>query len=268
MPSLCSGRTEAAGRCRCHGGRVELLELDLGNIARGFCGLKAGALLKLEDAGKDVSREGLDGVVVVEHAVVVALARVRNLVLGILERRLKLHEVRVRLKVGIRLGDSEELAKRAGKHVVGGHLVFWRCRGAYGIARGYDRVECRALVCGIAFDGFHQVGDKVTSTLQLRVDVLPCVVDAVAQRDHVVVQARNRGADDKNDDDDDDDRNHGLSISNVARRLVGDISIPKLQEVRLPCPSAPPRRPSSRRRYTMTELREGEISPKLGKVTK
>lgn len=64
---------------------ANLLELDGRCLAGGFGGLEALALLKLEDAGKDNSRERLDGVVVAEHAVVVALACIANLVLGILE---------------------------------------------------------------------------------------------------------------------------------------------------------------------------------------
>ena len=62
------------------------LELDLRSLARCLCGLKAGARLELEYAGEDVAGEGLDAVVVVEHAVVVALAGVGDLVLGLLER--------------------------------------------------------------------------------------------------------------------------------------------------------------------------------------
>lgn len=61
------------------------LELDGRGLTGGLGGLEALALLKLEDAGKDDSRERLNGVVVAEHAVVVALACIANLVLGILE---------------------------------------------------------------------------------------------------------------------------------------------------------------------------------------
>ena len=50
-----------------------LLELDGRCLAGGLGGLEALALLKLEDAGKDTAGDRLDGVVVVEDAVVVVL---------------------------------------------------------------------------------------------------------------------------------------------------------------------------------------------------
>ena len=77
-----------------------MLELDGRCLAGGLGGLEALALLKLEDAGKDDGRERLDGVVVAEHAVVVALACVANLVLGILERRLELRKLVFALRSG------------------------------------------------------------------------------------------------------------------------------------------------------------------------
>ena len=67
---------------------------------------------------------------------------------------------------------------------------------------------------GVALDGLNQVGDQVVATLQLRVDVLPRVVDAIALGDHVVVDAGD-GADNRNDNNDaDDDGNHDVSVSN------------------------------------------------------
>ena len=67
---------------------------------------------------------------------------------------------------------------------------------------------------GVALDGLDQVGDQVVATLQLRIDVLPGVIDAVALGDHVVVDAGD-GADNHNDNNDaDDDGNHDVSVSN------------------------------------------------------
>ena len=75
---------------------------------------------------------------------------------------------------------------------------------------------------GVALDGLDQVRDQVVAALQLRVDVLPGVIDAIALGDHVVVDAGD-GADNHNDNNDtDDDGNHGVSVSNgrgVFRRL-------------------------------------------------
>ena len=191
-----------------------LLELDGRCLAGGLGGFEALTLLKLEDAGKDDGRERLDGVVVAEHAVVVALACVANLVLGILERRLELRKVGVCLKVGVGLGNGEELAQGTGQHVVGFHLGLGRGRLDGGVARADYGGERLLLVLGVALDGLDQVGDQVVATLQLRVDVLPRVVDAVALGDHVVVDAGD-GADNRNDNNDaDDDGNHDVSVSN------------------------------------------------------
>ena len=200
---------------------ANLLELDGRGLAGGFNCLEALALLKLEDAGKDNGRERLDGVVVAEHAVVVALARVAHLVLGVLECSLELHKVGVRLKVGVGLGHGKELAQCTGQHVVGFHFGLGG-GGAYGgVARVDHGGERVLLVLGVALDGLDQVGDQVVAALQLRVDVLPGVIDTIALGNHVVVDASD-GADDHNDNNDtDDDGKHDVSVSNgsgVLRR--------------------------------------------------
>lgn len=201
---------------------ANLLELDGRCLAGSFGCLKALALLKLEDAGKDDGRERLDGVVVAKHAVVVALARVAHLVLGVFERGLELRKVGVRLKIGVSLGHSEELAQGAGQHVVGFHLGFGRGGAHGGVARVDHGGKRVLLVFSVALDGLDQVGDQVVAALQLRVDVLPGVINAIALGDHVVVDAGD-GADNHNDNNDtDDDGNHGVSVSNgrgVFRRL-------------------------------------------------
>ena len=201
---------------------ADLLELDGRCLAGSFGGLEALALLKLEDAGKDDGREGLDGVVVAKHAVVVALTRVAHLVLGVLERGLELRKVGVRLKIGVSLGHGEELAQRTGQHVVRFHLGLG-CGGTHGGVARVDHGGKRVLlVFGVALDGLDQVRDQVVAALQLRVDVLPGVINAIALGDHVVVDAGD-GADNHNDNNDtDDDGNHGVSVSNgrgVFRRL-------------------------------------------------
>ena len=52
-----------------------------------------------------------------------------------------------------------------------------------------SNVERLLLVLGVALDGLDQVGDQVVTALQLRIDVLPGVIDAVTLGDHVVVDA-------------------------------------------------------------------------------
>lgn len=191
-------------------GRLNTLELDLRNLASSGVGFKAGALLELEDTRKDVAGEGLDTVVVVQYAVVVALACVGNLILGVLKRRLKLREVRVRLEVGIGFGDREELAQRTGQDVVGSHLLIRGGSAGSGVACADDSVEGFLLVRGVALDRLDQVGNEVVAALQLRVDVLPRVVDAVAQRDEVIVNAGDRA----------DCRNYPLLQPDVHYKLL------------------------------------------------
>ena len=89
---------------------AKLLELDGRGLAGCFGGLEALAFLKLEDAGKDDSRERLIGFVVAEHAFVVALACIANLVLGILERCLQLRKVGVCLQIGVCLLYTSDAA--------------------------------------------------------------------------------------------------------------------------------------------------------------
>ena len=189
------------------------LELNLRSLAGLVAGLKARAGLELEDAGKDDAGERLDGVVVVENAVVVALARVAHLVLGVLERGLQVCEVGVCLEVGIGLGHGEELTQGAGKSVIGFHLFVGRVRGDGGIAGGDNGLEGLFLVLGVALDRFDQICDQVAAALELRVDVLPSVIDAIAQRNEVIVDADYRANDSDDDDDANDDRNHECSVS-------------------------------------------------------
>lgn len=93
-----------------------------------------------------------------------------------------------------------------GEGVVRGHLLLGSGgggRGGAGLGHGVERF---LLMSGVALDGFHEVGDEVVPTLQLRIDVLPGVVDAVAQGDEVVVDAGDAHDDGHDDDDADDER--------------------------------------------------------------
>ena len=189
------------------------LELNLRSLTGLVAGLKARAGLELEDAGKDDAGERLDGVVVVENAVVVALARVAHLVLGVFERGLQVCEVGVCLEVGIGFGHGKELTQGSGKSIVGFHLFVGRVCGDGGIAGGDNGLESLFLVLGVALDRLDQICDQVAAALELRVDVLPSVIDAIAQRNEVIVDANYRANDSDDNDDANDDRNHECSVS-------------------------------------------------------
>ena len=76
----------------------------------------------------------------------------------------------------------------------------------------------------VALDGFDQVGNEVVTALQLRIDVLPRVVNAIAQGDQIVVDAGDTHGECGDDDDGDDEREvHACSVSAAAfsRRARG-----------------------------------------------
>ena len=204
-----------------------LLELNLRSLARFIARLKARAGLELEDAGKDNAGERLDGVVVVEDAVVVALARVAYFVLGVFERGLQVREVGVCLEVGVGLGHGEQLAQGARERIVGFHLLVGRGCGDGGIACGDDGLEGLFLVLGVTLDRFDQIYNQVAAALELRVDVLPSVIDAIAQRNEVIVDANYRADDSDDNDDANDDRNHECSVS-VMRHGENHVILPRM----------------------------------------
>ena len=86
-----------------------------------------------------------DLVVVLHHAVVVELPRVRDAVLGGGELLLQRQEVLVRLQVGVRLGEREQRLQRAGEHVLGLRLLLGPAllRLDRGVARRDDTFEGR-----------------------------------------------------------------------------------------------------------------------------
>lgn len=191
------------------------LELDRGSLADG--GILDGEALTLLELGAshDVAREGGDGVVVLEHAVVEAHASVADLVLGVGEVGLELLEVEVGLQLGVGLGDGEQAAERTGDRVGGVHAGLGGGGGHIVGTGGGDGLERLGLVGRIALDDFDEVGDEVVAALELGLDGLPGVVAAVLLLDDAVVDAHIGEAADDREHDDDDYYNHDRSFLQV-----------------------------------------------------
>ena len=136
-------------------------------------------------------------------------------------------EVGVCLEVRIGLGHGEELTQGSGKSIVGFHLFVGRVCGDGGIAGGDNGLESLFLVFGVALDRLDQICNQIAAALELRVDVLPSVIDAIAQRNEVIVDANYRANDSDDDDDANDDRNHECSVS-VMRRGENHAILPRM----------------------------------------
>ena len=92
-------------------------------------------------------------------------------------------------KLRIRFGEREEALERAGEHIFRLGL-FGRAGGTHRAIAGVDDAFERVfLMRGIAFDGFHKVGDQIVAALELHVDVRPSVVTLDFEADQAVVHA-------------------------------------------------------------------------------
>ena len=137
------------------------------------------------------------------------LACEADLVLRAGELFLKLHEVLVRLQVRVALREREQLAQRAGEHVLGLGLIVY-ARGVDRLLTGLDdRLERLPLVGGVALDRVHEVGDQVVATLELDVDVRPgllggdlLALDAVVDADDEQRHDDHHGKNDEGGDHD------------------------------------------------------------------
>ena len=172
--------------------------LMLGLIGRKVLYLGSGGRLEREVVGDQAGREHLALVVVGHHAVVVRLARERDLVLGAREFLGQLHHVLAGLEFGVGLDGHQQATKRAFQRGLAapqfGHgrgIARRRLgRGQAGLrraARGRDRLERAALVREVGLRGLDQVGDEVEAPLQLHVDLGKGVLVGVAGGDEAVV---------------------------------------------------------------------------------
>src|SRR5713101_3223311 len=146
-----------------------------------------------------VGRKAVDRRVEIADDGVVVAARALDRFLELAQRGLQLEEALVRLEVGIRLGEREELAQRPRQLVLGLRARLRRLRRHGRAAGADDLVERGPLVRGVALDGLDQVGNQVRPALELDVDVRPRLLGPLAQADELVVR------DDNGDDETDED---------------------------------------------------------------
>jgi hypothetical protein len=162
------------------------------------------ALGEAEEQRDLVGREAVDGRVQIADDGVVVAARALDRLLDLAERALQLAEALIRLQLGIRLGDREELAERAGQLVLGLRPRLGRLRRHRRAAGADDLVERGALVRGVALDGLDQVRHQIGAALELHVDVRPSLFGSLAQPDELVVRQDDRddetGEDEKKND--------------------------------------------------------------------
>ena len=121
-------------------------------------------------------------------------------------------------RAGVEVLPGLDEADAVGDHregTLGGLCGILLTQGAGGGVARVDHGGKRVLlVFGVALDGFDQVRDQVVAALQLRVDVLPGIIDAIALGDHVVVDAGDGAGDHNDNNDTDDDGKHDVSVSN------------------------------------------------------
>src|SRR6266849_6299713 len=151
-----------------------------------------------------VGRKAVDRRVEIADDGVVVAARALDRLLDLAERALEVTKALVRLEIGIRLGQREELAQGAGQLVLGLRARLGRLR-RHGRAAGADNLVERApLVRGIAPHGFDQIGHQIGAALELDVDVRPRFLGPLAQPDELVVRHDDRddetGEDQKKND--------------------------------------------------------------------
>src|SRR6266850_1284583 len=208
-PRVCAAAGAALARRSARSRRVRPMrsapEGDARDLAVfGALELEVRSLGEPEEQRDLVRREAVDrGVEVADDRVVVA-ARVLDRLLDLGQRRLEIAEVLVGLEVGIRLGEREELAERAGQLVLGLRPRLG-CLGRDGGAAGaYHLVERALLVRSIALHGLDDVGDQIRPPLELDVDVRPRFLRPLAQPDELVVAGDDRhdetGEDEKEND--------------------------------------------------------------------
>ena len=152
-----------------------------------------------EEPRDDQRRERLLARVEAQHGRVVVPAGGGDLVLGVRQLLLELHEVLGRAELRIRLRDGEQPAERRPEHVVrlGRRL---RAGGAHDRgARPCHLVEDLALVRRVPLHGLHEVRDEVGAATQLDVDVRPARLGLVADADEAVVRVDDVQAEDEED---------------------------------------------------------------------
>src|SRR5579875_2338936 len=167
------------------------LKTDFGNFAfRRRLDFEKFAGFEIEHAGDDVGRKLHNlGIEIADDGVVVA-ARVLDAVFELVQRG-------AQLRIGF--GEGEDLAQSGGEHVFGAGFRGGPLRGHGRVARLHDAFDRAALVGGVTFNGFDEIGNQIVAALELDINVGPGVVALHFELDQAVVHPDG----DKNQDDND-----------------------------------------------------------------
>src|SRR5713101_843956 len=203
-PRVCATAGDAAASTSASAARLRPMRSAPERDARdltvvGAVELEVCPLDEAEEQRDLVGRKAVDRRVEIADDGVVVAARALDRFLELAQRGLQLEEALVRLEVGIRLGEREELAQRPRQLVLGLRARLRRLRRHGRAAGADDLVERGPLVRGVALDGLDQVGNQVRPALELDVDVRPRLLGPLAQADELVVR------DDNGDDETDED---------------------------------------------------------------
>jgi len=165
--------------------------------------LEKGLELKAKQAGKDVTGEDFDAVLILQGRIVVKLAREPDLVFGRSQFFLQSLEILICLQVRVCLGHSQEGSQGLGQSVFGLGPLLDAAGGADRLLAGFgDRLQRSPLVSHVTLDRFDQIGDEVVPPLKLDIDLTPGVLDRVAGPHQPIVERDqiNRECDDDPED--------------------------------------------------------------------
>lgn len=176
-------------RLRPEYGIESLLEADLGQLAVARRRLEELELVITHGARDQVRRNRRDRRVEISYDRVVVAPRVLDGVFYGSELRLEIAKSTGRLELGIGFDRHSETAKRCRELTLSRRALrrtsalscYCSCsRLSYGI-------ESPALMTGVAFYRFDQIGDEISAPFELDVDVGPCVLGSDSKRDKAVV---------------------------------------------------------------------------------
>src|SRR3989344_5020022 len=160
---------------RLFGGLFVLAELEE------FAGLEA------EGASDDIRRELFERILQFLHHTVVEAARRLNFVFRVGEFALKFNEIRIRFEVGVRLGNRKQRLERSRQHILGLRVLSYRLRAHRFRARFGHFLQSTRFMLRVAFYRLDEIGAEVVSSLELYIDVRPCLLGPVGEPHKAVV---------------------------------------------------------------------------------
>src|SRR6266849_6618098 len=161
------------------------LEADLGQLALARLGLEELELVITHGAGDQVRGNRRDRRIEIPDDSVVITSRVLDSVFYSSELCLEIAKPARRLELRVGLHRHRKSAQRCCELILS-HRALRRtralCRHCFGSGLS-DRIQSTALVGSVAFYRLDQIGDEISATFELDVDVGPGVLGTHAERD-------------------------------------------------------------------------------------